>query len=139
MDRMKIAEVRKLAKALPLLLERFGAVPSPHLGEGVWLAYSDAGRCHLSIHPYLDLDNKPFRGHPWLACCFRRPAGVGYADLRKLLDANPYSGKYNCHIFENVSAAWALDQFEIHLRSGLGRDPRPLAAVPVKTRSAHGS
>jgi hypothetical protein len=73
-----------------------------------------------------------FDGHPWLACRFVRPyprpdlpwnASENeriFQDIRDALGSvNPHSGKYNCHIFERLTAKEVLVRFESHLKSVL--------------------
>jgi len=117
-------ERKKLIKALPELLKAHGLQLrlqySPMKGRGetdlVWHGYNDRFDCNFTVRPIID-------EHPWLACCFNRPRGrtsntnMKYRDIRDHLgsDVNPHVGKFNCHLFERCSVAYALEVFDRHL------------------------
>ena len=111
----------KLEKALPEMFVKYGLVPrlhySPQIGADrvYWTGFNKRFECHVTVHPIIDET-------PWLACRFDRPTVRGvwqpYGDIRDHLggNVNPFSGKYNCHIFERVNASEALEIFERHIQ-----------------------
>jgi len=129
MSRMKIGEVRKLHKMLPGMLRGLGfKLTEVRIDSDTWMVDTAHG-CPLRVTPYLQLAHSKTSGHPWLACCFMRPIGEGYADLHSRYNANRFTGKCNCHIFDDLSALEALAIFEGHLRWIIG----PVAAKPLGT------
>lgn len=139
-DAMLIAEVRRLDKKLAKLLVELGfkreGGPDPRKGAawGDWWANTPFN-ARLRVTPLLDLDwsdrssfgARRFRGHPWLACCFYRPKGQGYTDLRRWFPGiNTWSGKNNLHIHDRVSADQAYSAFRYHLVSMLTSPQEPV-------------
>jgi len=115
----------KLSKLLTTLMAEMGATPDTGYHVPRWTLPTDFG-CPLvvtaiDIYPgeYLDLATSP-----WVACCFSRPAGQGYADIREALgEVNQYSGKHNCHLFDVTTADDAIAEIEHHLRNATGIIP----------------
>lgn len=108
--RLLKAERNKLERMIPGLMHdlRFG-VDSNNPDQ--YIGYSVKFRCMVSVHPFIERDS------PWLACRFNRPKGERYADIP---GANPFTGKYNCHIFERMTADDALEEFRLHLLGMIG-------------------
>ena len=127
---MMVGERRKLAKAEDALMMHDG-----FKREDDAMCYGWRRRCDKRNADVLAALN--IGGHPWLACRFDRdyphPELPWNHDLNHWpfkaehdqLGANPCSGKCNCHIFERVTAAEALMQFENHIRLLLGETDSP--------------
>lgn len=118
-DRMVAAEERKLGPMVQRLLDRYGFGPPdkneyryadvPALGSG-W---------RFRVWHITDGD-----GHPWLACCFESPGPSGPAGTRTYAhilggEPNPFTGKFNCHIFGRFTAEEMVFAYENHIRRAL--------------------
>lgn len=128
-NRMTAIQERKLAELLPAIFVRVGLDQLVTPSSGTWTARSRVfAAAVVTVTPYVPND-----GHPWLACRFDRlpprpdlpwdakENRERYRDIREALgDSNPYSGKYNCHIHERLTADQAAERFEAHLRRMLG-------------------
>lgn len=101
-DEMLVAEKRKLEKIMPAILHELGFVKNNECPRPRWTRWSVRFNCAFRVAVYAD-----YGGYPWLACSFRRESG-GYKDI---VGANPFSGKFNCHLFERVTAEQAAAQW----------------------------
>lgn len=99
-------ERTKLPKLLKSYMETLGATKT------------DPGSLEFSLLTHLGVLNLSYHNDedgyfPTLFTRFDNP------DLAKsIVDCNPYSGKYNCHVsvFKNMTALDVLSQWEQHLR-----------------------
>ena len=138
-DQMLVAETRKLAKLVSLLLAHYGFIETK---DGIsatareWSRYSEPRMATVEVTPIIVKEDA--YGHPWLACCFNRPANDPlkhwddpvnirpYADLDKAIGGvNPHTGKCNIHIFNRMTAEQAASEFERHIRLLLGEAALP--------------
>ncbi len=134
-DRMIKSEVEKLVMLVPAMLTRLGfKQQSVRAGSlDTWVRrcgrFDEQRECFFRIHPIMDED-----GHPWLACEFDRDGyrdpskpwddrvnRESYRDIRNVLgNVNQFTGKFNEHIFERLTAVEVLVRFERHICYAFG-------------------
>ena len=126
--RMLAREVAKLKRDLPALMAsaRFNEALCKIPDCPRWTGWSQRFNCLFVVQLILSPGSTP-----WLACRFEReplyepwimgdPRNKLFADARDSLGANPYSGKYNCHLAGRHTAAEAMGEFRLHLLRAIG-------------------
>ena len=123
-DTMLASEVITLKQRLPILMVDLGFKATPNVWDD-WLGWSNRFDCSLVATPIYSLGS-----NPWLACRFERkslyapwrmgdPRNFLFRDIQTALGANPFTGKYNCHLSARYSATDVLSHFKQHLLRGI--------------------
>lgn len=115
-----IKQRQQFEREVTALLLRLGAKQLPD--NGTWPRFTlqtKAGSLDLAIHTNLWMGN-PAVGNPWVSTRFEDPAAA-----RLLVDCNPFSGKWNFHLWHNWTDdfTYGLGVVEHHLRKVLVEVP----------------